>query len=79
MLLKDYVATLPIEVITKTEITDTSITLPHNVDAAKFYSNFKNSIKVPEFTAEKAIFAASAVKRSDYISSTDLLVARLYF
>lgn len=79
MSLNDFLSKLPIDKIIGTEILDNKITLPVTVDPNKFYKDFKAQIKVPELSAEKAIFVASLVDRQPYINSFSLLTSKLVF
>lgn len=80
MILKDYLAKLPIEVIKKIEVFDNKITLPIKIDITEFYKLFKTEIKQPTLTVEKAIFVANKyLSDVKFKSSIDLLNSKLRF
>lgn len=79
MILNDFLAKLPIDKIIKTEILDNKITLPVDIEPNKFYKDFKDQIKVADFSPEKAIFVASLVDRQPYVDSFSLLTSKLVF
>lgn len=76
-MLKNYLAELPMNVLKKTRITDTQITVPTKIDPIEFHTLMKEGINKPELTPEKAIFIAARENRQGYKSSINLLNSKL--
>lgn len=75
----DFLAKQPIDVIVKTEITDTKVNLPVNVDSKSFYKEFSAAIENASLTTEKAIFIASQETKKPMTSVQDLLNKKIRF
>lgn len=73
-MLKDFIAKLPIDVISQTEIEVDKILLPTKVNATEFYKEHKEQIEKTEFTSEKAIYLASTNIPKPTLSIRSLLV-----
>lgn len=79
MSLKDYIAKLPLKTIENLYISNVRIVFPTEIDPNKFYEELETDIKQSELTTEKALFATSMTKTTNYKSSFDLLVSKLKF
>lgn len=75
----DFLSTQPLEVLSKTDITDERIMLPVKVDPDEFYGTFKDNIDVTTFTTEKAIYIAAMHEKETFKKSKDLLNSRIKY
>ena len=79
MSFNDFLSKQSIKVIVQTEITDSRVSLPVEVDSKAFYKEFSTDIESNTLTTEKAIYIASMEDTSNMITSRDLLNSKLYF
>ena len=64
---------LPINVIVKTDITDSRVTIPSKLDPNALYKELKPSIDSQTLTTEKAAYIASTQEQEPYIDSIQML------
>lgn len=76
-MLKNYLAELPMNVLKKTRITSTQVTVPTRIDPIEFHKLMRDQINKPELTPEKAIFIAARETRQGYKTSINLLNSKL--
>ncbi|EKD89633.1 MAG: hypothetical protein ACD_33C00023G0004 [uncultured bacterium] len=79
-MLKEFIAKMPIDIITKTKIYNNKVIIPMKIDNTSFYNDHKTAIKDITFTTEKAIFIASKHNTNNKIkTSIDLLNSKIRF
>ena len=76
-MLKNYLASLPINVLKKTRITSTEVKVPTKIDPIEFYKLMSEEINSTTLTPEKAIYIASREVRPQYSGSIALLNSKL--
>lgn len=76
-MLKDYLASLPINVLKKTKITSTEVNVPTKIDPIEFYKLMSTEVNASGLTPEKAIYVASREVRPQYSNSITLLNSKL--
>ena len=74
-MLKDFIASLPIDVIRKVEIEDEKIFIPTKIDSNEFYKKYREEVEsIQGLTEEKAIYLASTVTPKPRKSIPELLI-----
>lgn len=74
---KDFLAKQPIDVIINTEITDTKIIVPVEINAEEFYTDFQDTIEASGLSDEKCIYIAATNESKEYESSIDILNSKI--
>lgn len=74
-MLKDFIASLPIDVIRRVEIEDEKIFIPSKIDANEFYKKYREEVEsIRGLTEEKAIYLASTATPKPRKSIPELLI-----
>lgn len=79
IMLNDFLAKQPIDVIIDTEITDTRVVLPIKVEPDGFYRLHKDDIESTDLTAEKSIYIGSTHTQRPYQSASSLLNSKIKY
>lgn len=73
-MLKNFIARLPIDVITQIEIDETKVSIPSQIDPVDFYKEHRDEIESSGLTSEKAIYLAARNIPKKTLSIRSLLV-----
>lgn len=75
----DYVAKLPTDVLLRTEITNSRVTMPTVVNIEDFYKEFGKEIDVDESIVERNIYRVSSIPIQKERTARDMLSRKLRF
>lgn len=76
-MLKTYLARLPMDILKKTRVTSTHVTVPTKIDPVEFHDLMRSNINKLELTPEKAIFIVAREVKQGYKTSINLLNSKL--